>query len=353
MHVKTLRLVTLLVWGFCGQAFAEVPSLSLPPLPGDEPELSTESKPAEAPKKKRDFSQPQVPAIPAAPKNPSASAPMPPEAPGMNFDTPQDQLAAAKAMKDAPDPIPQVLEPEETATKESPDPIPNLLDEKPPELPSDDTAENEKKSVEKEKAPKVEKSTPAKPVIADSGPPPLPDFGMDAPPPLPSSEASAASVPNTSPTKAPPALDLALPNDGTAPIIGQPAEEAKPEIKSWQYKLAPSYKPKTTKFNYKRVVLSPEIYRSQYNADNRHLPIRQTDELRQYWFAQAVMRNHVDGVRAFLNAGLSPRMTTSDGSTMVQLALRFGAMDVANLLIARGGGSGGGNLTAYDLARMR
>jgi ankyrin repeat protein len=101
-------------------------------------------------------------------------------------------------------------------------------------------------------------------------------------------------------------------------------------------RLKPSYDPVETKFNYRRVILPPEIYRDAYNADNRHLPTRQTMEQYDQWFLQAVARNDINATRAFLNSGRSVNIINAEGDSALIVAIRYRAFDVARLLVARG-----------------
>ena len=327
MHVKTLRLVTLLVWGFSIPSYAEAPSLSPAPSVVSGKELSTESGAKEA---KRNFSIPNIPAAPAMPSG--GMAPLPPEIPGLNFDTPQDQLAAAKAAKDAPPPIPQSLEPETPVAEAAipPNPMPEFGAEKAPPL--DGALLPEPIAEPKAAATPVAKAAPtpaAAPEIPALPTPPNADFALanDAPPPLPTSLGAGAT---------PPALDLGMPTGTDSPTEAGGLVETSPEVKTWQVKLAPSYKPKETKFNYRRVLLPAEIYRDSYNAANRHLPIRQTMESYDQLFLQAVARNDINGTRAFLNSGRDINTTNAQGESALTIAIRAGAVDTARLLEARG-----------------
>jgi hypothetical protein len=327
MHVKTLRLVTLLVWGFSIPSYAEAPSLSPAPSAVSDKGLSTESGAKEA---KRNFSIPNIPAAPAMPSG--GTAPLPPELPGLNFDTPQDQLAAAKAAKDAPPPIPKSLEPETPVAEAAipPNPMPEFGAEKAPPL--DGLVLSEPSAAPNVAAMPVAKAAPipaAAPEIPALPSPPNADFSLanDAPPPLPASLGVGMT---------PPALDLGLASGTDDPSGVGGLVEAKPQVKTWQVKLAPSYKPKVTKFNYRRVLLPAEIYRDSYNAANRHLPIRQTMESYDQLFLQAVARNDINGTRAFLNSGRDINTTSAQGESALTIAIRAGAVDTARLLEARG-----------------
>jgi hypothetical protein len=260
------------------------------------------------------------------------TAPLPPELPGLNFDTPQDQLAAAKAAKDAPPPIPKSLEPETPVAEAAipPNPMPEFGAEKAPPL--DGLVLSEPSAAPNVAAMPVAKAAPipaAAPEIPALPSPPNADFSLanDAPPPLPASLGVGMT---------PPALDLGLASGTDDPSGVGGLVEAKPQVKTWQVKLAPSYKPKVTKFNYRRVLLPAEIYRDSYNAANRHLPIRQTMESYDQLFLQAVARNDINGTRAFLNSGRDINTTSAQGESALTIAIRAGAVDTARLLEARG-----------------
>ena len=83
-------------------------------------------------------------------------------------------------------------------------------------------------------------------------------------------------------------------------------------------------------------MLPEVIYSTQYSRDNQHLPLRVTrDDYANLLFA-SVTSNDIEATRARLNAGTGLQVTNEAGETPLAAAKRAGAVDVAELLIARG-----------------
>ena len=310
MHVKTLRLVTLLLWSLSNPAIAQAPPLSLPGF-GDAP--------------------PPLGGIPAPPALPSVNAaPLPPATPSISIESPQDQAAIAKSIAELSPDGPQAL------------PLNDNADA------SAETASTEEPTARPQKPPKEIVKIKAPALTANT------KLGT-TPPPLP----ALKPISGIKPLGSPPPLALALPtptnNSGgggfSAPNFANVTDGVQ---KSWEVPLAPSYKPKKTKFNYKRTQLPSYVYRTHYNRENQHLPVRHTPETYDQHFLHAIARNDINTTRAFLNGGRSVHMQNTQGDNTAIIALQFGAFDVARLLIERGAdpfAPGAYGLSALDYAR--
>lgn len=144
-------------------------------------------------------------------------------------------------------------------------------------------------------------------------------------------------------TKPPPLVPLPDPTLGAIATPEAPTEatqikivRAKPTAKSWETKLAPTERVPETHFNYRREQLPGAIYRDAYGRNNQHLPVRLTRANYASLLFYHVSRNEVEPTRALLNAGVSLKETTAYGETPLALARRIGAVEVAQLLEARG-----------------
>ena len=320
--MKTLRLVTLLLWSLSNPAIAQAPPLSLPAITDDGAEV--------------------LGGFPAPPILPgTTSAPLPPATPGIDFETPQDQAAIAKSIAELPKDGPQILpldEPNAEVANATPPPptLPasppkEIVAIKPPALTANSNLDTSNGS-----APPLAPPL-ALPALKPLAPPPISSTGAPPPPPLPLPLASAGN--GVSP--------LAIPAFG-----GESTNSG--YTKSWEVPLEPSYKPKKTRFNYKRVTLPSYVYRTHYGKENQHLPIRQTKESYDVHFLHAIARNDIDATRAFLNSGRSVHMRNAQGDNTLIIALQFGAHDVARLLIERGANpfeSGSLGVSGLDYAR--
>lgn len=101
-------------------------------------------------------------------------------------------------------------------------------------------------------------------------------------------------------------------------------------------KLKPSIPPLSLTYNYQRQILPPNISRKQYRPDNRHLPQAVMREDYDRHLFGAVAANDVNGTRAFLDMGKSVNLMNARGETLLVTAARYGALDTARLLLARG-----------------
>lgn len=200
--------------------------------------------------------------------------------------------------------------------------------------------------------PKTEGSTTIDPVASTS--PTTAAMNTTIPPALPMPGANNALLPAGMPplpgatnvTGTPASLAVPPANLFAGPGLGGPGLGAmgfpeirvirEKEVKSWQTKLASTVRIPKTKFNYRREVLSEQVYRSEYNHDNAHLPRRMTREEYANMLFNSIARNDVETTRTILNEGTAVRVTTAFGETPLQYARRAGATEVAQLLIARG-----------------
>ncbi len=160
-----------------------------------------------------------------------------------------------------------------------------------------------------------------------------PPLGM---PDLPSPTTPAYQAP-TMPDIA--IIPPALPTNvlAAAPLPEISVTRVKPKVQTWMTKLAPAIIPPRTNFIYRRVLLPEEIYATRYeNKENRHLPFRETREDYEALLFSAVQNNDIDATRALLNVGTGLEITNGFGETPLMVAKRSGAMDVAQLLVARG-----------------
>lgn len=135
-----------------------------------------------------------------------------------------------------------------------------------------------------------------------------------------------------------PSLQMAAPEVPQIAKEEAPASEpVKPvSTKTWLTKLAPSSQVPELGYNYRRVLLPEVIYRNAYNRDNRHLPTRITKDDYAELFFMSVAKNDINAARALLNAGVPVNATNANGETALALAKRYGAVDTARLLMARG-----------------
>lgn len=161
----------------------------------------------------------------------------------------------------------------------------------------------------------------------------------------PTKQADAAAKPG--PVVAPPALVPPPTIVTTLPAIdltggrkdeaaAETAAAEAPKVKTWQTRLAPVSTAYTTKYNYRRVLMPGALYRTQYDRANDHLPTRITrEDYVRLLFASAA-RNDINATRALLNAGTDLNARNPHGETALQVARRYGAIDTAALLQARG-----------------
>lgn len=276
---KTLRLVTLLAWGLWIPAYAQAPTFSLPAIPG--------------------AGGGSVPTPPAAPSNPSLAVPLSPAAPGLeNLVQPEAEQVEAQPA------LPTEAEKQEALKAASPignpAPVANIAG-----------SGAKKASPYNVAPPPLLLNNPAPDQNITAAPPPLPALALPAPPP---------------------ALNLSA----TAIPASKPAAAKKP-VPTWKTTLKPSYKPKETKFNYRRQVMPSVIYREQYSIANRHLPTARSMQGYDHAFLMAAARNDVNAVRAMLaNGRRDVNLINAQGESVLIVAIRHGAIDTAKLLLARG-----------------
>jgi hypothetical protein len=299
---KTLRLVTILAWGLCIPAYAQAPTFSLPAIPGSGGAASS-------------------PQLAKAPENPTSNISLPPALPGLEKIT--NSANEKKEEKEEVAELPTLDAPPKDVAKSEP--------------------ADEVTSAETEEATKVGPY--------DVSPPPL-TLDNPAPEPKKSSENITAAPPPF------PSLALPVPPTGArlqATAIPEIKVEAKRTSPTWKDVLKPSYAPVDTKFNFRRQLLPPTIYREAYSGANRHLPTARTMPQYDHYFILAAARNDVNAVRAMLaNGRRNVNLTNAEGDSVLIVALRHGAFATARLLIARGADTsmrGANGWSAYDYAQ--
>lgn len=283
--------------------------------------LGTASAYAQAPT----FSPPGLPPIPGIPgMTSSATAPIP-QPPGMGIVSPP---ALDTSRVDAP-PNPQLSDlatppATDSATKAAAE-SGALSDLPPPPNPeAGDTVAG------KTPQPVVTAPVTTEQAATDSATSAAPAMpgGLTLPPPPTLAGATTPALP-VIPATTLPEIDSA--SSGSKDTVAEA-----PKVKTWQTTLKPTSFAYNTKFNYRRAMLPSTIYRASYNRDNSHLPVRVTREDYTYMLFERAALNDINGTRALLNAGTNINATNSRGETPLQVARRFGAVDTANLLMARG-----------------
>jgi hypothetical protein len=316
MHVKTLRLVTLLLWSLSNPAIAQAPPLSLPMAEPGTPD-SIASFP--------------IPPILSG----TDAAPLPPATPAI----PEDAYAEPAAAS-APQPLPLTL-------AEEAGPLPEIR--VPEAEPRPEAASNAPTSPPAN----VIAKRPARALTADTNLAPaqaLPSMPA-LPSPIQASRRSNAPPPLTLPTIAPPPLAATNPSVAS-PLSGGLLPNVRVS-KSWEVALAPSIKPKTTKFDYRHAgnTLPYDMYRGPGNS---HLPPRMNDTRVQAEYFYVIAQNNINATRAFIDAGQSIEAPNTQGDTPLIVALQFGALDVARLLVVHGANPhaiGAMGVSAMDYAR--
>jgi hypothetical protein len=299
--IEIIRLVTLLMGGLgTASAYAQAPTFSPPNLP-------------------------TIPGAPAAPASPSAAIP---NAPGL-VSPPKEEVVVPAApgtpglsdLSKAPV-VPvaaPVTQPTDDALADLPAPKPSVAQAPNPEagdvLGGAPTGSSQPSNL----------ITVGAAPAADTSAPPAPEANL--PPPLALAPPPISGIPQA--TSLP---EIDVPSDGGA---ASATTTPPPNKKTWLSKLAPSVIPPKTNFNYKRELLPAAIYRNGYDRDNSHLPVRLTREDYQRMLVASAARNDINATRALLNAGTDIN-TTIAGPTPLIAARRAGAVDTANLLLARG-----------------
>jgi hypothetical protein len=277
LKIKKRSFFMLLIAGGCASAFAQqLPALPLPTLPSLPPVKY--EKPTEIP---TTSSKDQSPASKGSPSaTTSATIPTLPK-----IESPSLQSAAIRS----------------TGSKTPiavPNQIGNAVIDNTPTLPD------------------IQVNTNAAPALPGMPALPLPGGASPAVVPLPQDPLAEGTVPT---------LTYSL---------GDISDE--PPAITWRTKLAPSIIPKETNFKYKRNLLPETVYRTEYDKNNRHLPLRITRDDYTNLLFNSVANNDINGTRALLNAGVSLNATNPYGETPLMLAQRMGATQVAALLVARG-----------------
>lgn len=124
-------------------------------------------------------------------------------------------------------------------------------------------------------------------------------------------------------------------DEEATPLPDPRAIQKKPNYRDLP-KLKPSIPALSLTYNYQRQILPPNISRKQYQPGNRHLPQAVMREDYDRHLFGAVAANDVNGTRAFLDMGKSVNLLNAKGETLLVTAARYGALDTARLLLARG-----------------
>lgn len=292
--MKRLVLALLAICGICMHAVAQTPTNALPPLAA-------------------------LPALPGATTNTTSVAALP---------APTSATAVPQAPVPASPPIPAGLLPKPyttTETKSEPKADPNIA---PAEMDLPPVVLDAEGAIARPTA--TARPEPETPTTV---------LGIEAPVPLappPSLPGLALPVPGTTPTDS---AATQLANDTATSLMGPQVpgkDDNNAGKRSWETTLEPTEVHPTTKFIYKRSIMPGEIYRTEYNRDNRHLPKRVTRDDYANLLFTSVAKNDVEATRALLNAGTGLEITTVHGETPLALAQRVGATEVTQLLIARG-----------------
>ncbi len=270
------------------------------------------------------FSAPGLPPIPGLPSLPGASAPAIPASPG---------IVSPPALDT--DRLPNPTNPELSDLTAAPVPLASLNGKAPSnaggalaDLPAPAAPESSDVVGAAKPTPVAPESGDTTAVIVPVTPgAPEPDTDASEAPPfpmaggLPMPPQGITTIETVLPATALPDIDVA---------------SAAPAHKSWQTRLSPTSKAYSTKFNYRRVQLPGSIFQAQYDRENRHLPTRITREDYVNLLFENAARNNIDGTRALINAGADMNALNARGETPLSVARRFGALDTAALLQARG-----------------
>ena len=301
---RQLRLVTLITVGWCLQAQAQPTDFSLPPLP----DISAANPNGSI------GSAPPIPSRPIAPNVGAQKVTVVPEATEMPVAIPE---LADLPIPAAPTPVGATAtvgtKTDATATEAK-----TTETSEAPALPAVAEATD---NVAGEVAAPVLSATP--PSLTVSAPPStLPGLSLPVPP------AGVGAAPANAP--------VAIASTTLPEVDVQGPPKFKMGGRTWTSKLAPSYQPKITNFNYRRQVLPDAIYRKSYDRDNSHLPRQVTRDDYARLLVERVASNDINATRALLNEGLSVNTTDDAGQTLLAVARRYGATDTERLLIARG-----------------
>lgn len=314
VFARQLRLVTLLTVGLCGHALAQTPDFSLPPLP---------------------------PGMPTA----GTASPIPDSGTLADPGEKQSKTANNVALANAPTPdaIPELAglptpAPDSVGENTPADAVTAEADSTPLTTPTATPAAPAAVDAANSIADPVTASATPPPSIAPGSiatnlaPPPTTLPGLNLP--LPGSEDATNAAPTVAAAPAASVVNAAAMHSAdNAPL---PTPQLPPAGVTWKTTLAPSVVPPQTRFNYKRQILPDAVYKKEYDQENRHLPTAVTREDYTLQLFQRVAANDVDGTRALLNTGLSPRTIDGWGQSLLAVARRNGAQDTERLLLARG-----------------
>lgn len=352
MIVRIRTIITLLLlWGLPVASYAQAPDLSLPPLPlpalpgqGEAPQLPAFGAPVAVP-------APVVPTMETGTPAPIASradessldALLPPVTPKAPPESTLGVMGAPPpqaALPPLPDTSPVIPQANSTALP------PNTVDQPANIAPAQPAPSP--RQVMMQQAAGSQQATPRRPKTleeeaAAAGIRPLP-VGM---PVIPGPTAQAL-------LSGSPLREEAVVEEDAATAQANAQTKEKPTYRDLP-KLKSSIRPLSLTYNYQRQVLPPAIYRKQYSPNNRHLPTAQTREDYDRHLFGVVAANDVNATRAFLEMGKSVDMVSPRGDTLLMTAVRYGALDTARLLVARGANpalAGNNGQTPLSLAQQ-
>ncbi|MEI6729673.1 MAG: ankyrin repeat domain-containing protein, partial [Pseudomonadota bacterium] len=115
----------------------------------------------------------------------------------------------------------------------------------------------------------------------------------------------------------------------------KPEKDKKDKKKSSGKKKSYAVRHKPTFENYRTEYLPDNIYKKSYDSHNLHLPIAYyNSDYNQMAFITAA-RDDINGLNAILATGKSINLTNEQGETILMVAVKNNAINVARLLLAR------------------
>ena len=134
---------------------------------------------------------------------------------------------------------------------------------------------------------------------------------------------------------------------GPIGLMPNPAQTVTPvEIATPSPEENPHKRPLRKRFDYKIQRLPSAVYSSEYNAQNRHLPVAQYEAQYDAATFAAAASNNLDGLRAMLEHGdRSLEMRNAQGYTLVEVATHYRAHAALRYLLAIGAPQGTANPT--------
>jgi len=115
----------------------------------------------------------------------------------------------------------------------------------------------------------------------------------------------------------------------------KPEKDKKDKKKSSGKKKSYAARHKPTFENYRTEYLPDNIYKKLYDSHNLHLPIAYyNSDYNQMAFITAA-RDDINGLNAILSTGKSVNLTNGQGETILMVAVKNNAINVARLLLAR------------------